>query len=170
MQPNKCYAYFALRGFTMSPDEVSVALGLKASKSWRAGDSHDAHRIPGKKREESHWRVESRIARDAEVPLEDYVKDVLEQLAPRFDVAASLSKSHHGLIEVVGYFHRFYPGLHFEASTLQRMAELGVEIDCDFYYLVPEETEPNQAPLPTPISVTPAAGAPVAPATGAAEL
>ena len=29
---------------------------------------------------------------------------------------------------------------------------------------------PNQAPLPTPVSVTPAAGAPVAPATGAAEL
>ena len=28
----------------------------------------------------------------------------------------------------------------------------------------------NQAPLPTPVSVTPAAGAPVAPATGAAEL
>jgi catechol 2,3-dioxygenase-like lactoylglutathione lyase family enzyme len=29
---------------------------------------------------------------------------------------------------------------------------------------------PNQAPLPTPVSVTPAAGAPVAPVTGAAEL
>jgi len=29
---------------------------------------------------------------------------------------------------------------------------------------------PNQAPLPTPVSVTPAAGAPVAPDTGAAEL
>ena len=30
--------------------------------------------------------------------------------------------------------------------------------------------QPNQAPLPTPVSVTPAAGAPVAPDTGAAEL
>jgi len=29
---------------------------------------------------------------------------------------------------------------------------------------------PNQTPLPTPVSVTPAAGAPVAPDTGAAEL
>ena len=33
-----------------------------------------------------------------------------------------------------------------------------------------DEERPNQAPLPTPVSVTPAAGAPVAPATGAAEL
>jgi hypothetical protein len=31
-------------------------------------------------------------------------------------------------------------------------------------------TAPNQAPLPTPVSVTPAADAPVAPDTGAAEL
>jgi hypothetical protein len=32
------------------------------------------------------------------------------------------------------------------------------------------KNQPNQAPLPTPVSVTPAADAPVAPATGAAEL
>jgi hypothetical protein len=36
--------------------------------------------------------------------------------------------------------------------------------------LKPIKDSPNQAPLPTPVSVTPAAGAPVAPATGAAEL
>jgi len=33
-----------------------------------------------------------------------------------------------------------------------------------------KKNPPNQAPLPTPVSVTPAAGAPVAPDTGAAEL
>jgi hypothetical protein len=33
-----------------------------------------------------------------------------------------------------------------------------------------EEKEANQAPLPTPVTVTPAADAPGAPATGAAEL
>ena len=33
-----------------------------------------------------------------------------------------------------------------------------------------KEAEANQAPLPTPVTVTPAAGAPVAPATGAAQL
>jgi hypothetical protein len=38
---------------------------------------------------------------------------------------------------------------------------------CQILYF---KEEPNQAPLPTPVSVTPAAGAPVAPATGAAEL
>jgi hypothetical protein len=143
MQPNEYYAYFALRGFPMSPEEVSAALGLKASKSWRAGDPHDAHRLPGKKRQESFWCIESRIARDADVPLEDHLKDVLDQLAPRCVVAASLSKKHRGLMELVGYFHRHYPGLGFEASTIQRLAALGVEVDCDFYYLAPEE-EPNQ--------------------------
>lgn len=122
----------------MPPEEVSAALGLSPSKSWRAGDPHDAHRIPGKKRDESFWRIESRIARDARVELEDHVKDVLAQLEPCFAAAASLSKKHRGLIELVGYFHEDYPGLGFEASTLQRMAALGVEVDCDFYCLAPE--------------------------------
>jgi len=34
----------------------------------------------------------------------------------------------------------------------------------------PEKTEPNQAPEPTPLRVTPAAGAPVAPRNVAARL
>ncbi len=127
----------------MSPEEVSAALGLKASKSWRAGDPHDAHRIPGKKIDSSLWRVESRIPRDAEASFEDHVKDVLDQLAPRFDVAVGLSRAHRGLIELVGYFHRYYPGLHFAPATLGRLCELGVEMDCDFYFLAPDEEEPN---------------------------
>ena len=123
----------------MSPEEVSATLGLKASKSWRAGDVHDAHRILGKKREESFWRIDSRIARDTHVELEDHVKDVLAQLEPCFAAAASLSRQHRGLIELVGYFHEHYPGLGFDASTIQRLAALGVEVDCDFYYLASEE-------------------------------
>ncbi|HXC03027.1 MAG TPA: DUF4279 domain-containing protein [Opitutaceae bacterium] len=132
----------------MSPEEISAALDLRASKSWRAGDPHEAHRVPGKKRDASFWCIESRIARDAEVSLEDHVKDVLDQLAPRFEVAASLSKKHRGLMELIGYFHLGYPGIGFESSTIQRLAALAVEIDCDFYHLTPEE-EPNQPPEPT---------------------
>ena len=138
MQPNECYAYFALRGFPMPPEEVSAALRLSPSKSWRAGDSHDAHQIPGKKREESFWRIDSRIDRHARVQLEDHVKDVLAQLEPCFTAAVSLSKQHRGLMELVGYYHEYYPGLGFEASTIQRLAALGVEVDCDFYYLASE--------------------------------
>ena len=144
MQPNKCYAYFALQGATLSPEEVSTALGLKASVSWCAGDPDDSRRIPGKKRVESHWRIESRIDREAEASLEDYVRDVLDQLEPRIDVVVSLAKVHDGWLQIVGYFHRFYPGIHFEAGTLKRIAVLGVELDCDFYYLVSDETDTSQ--------------------------
>jgi len=37
-----------------------------------------------------------------------------------------------------------YPSLGFEAPTIQRLAALGVEVDCDFYYLASEEeAQPN---------------------------
>lgn len=132
-----------LAGLPNAPEGVSAALGLSPSKSWRAGDPHDAHRVPGKKREESFWKIESRIPRDARVELEDHVKDVLAQLEPCFAIAASLSRQHRGLVELVGYFHEYYPGLGFEPTTIQRLAALGVEVDCDFYYLASEEIQPD---------------------------
>ncbi|MBI5382141.1 MAG: DUF4279 domain-containing protein [Opitutae bacterium] len=148
MSANECYAYFALRGFPMKPEEVSTALSLKPSDTWSAGDPH---RVPGKKREYNYWRIESRIAREARVDLEDHVKDVLAQLAPCFDVAATLSKQYQGLMELVGYFHEYYPGLNFEPTTMQQLAALGVSVDCDFYYLAPNEDvlsdrRPHSAP------------------------
>lgn len=149
MPTNNCFAYFAISGSAVIPEEVSAALALAPSKAWRAGDPHDAHRVPGKKRPEGFWRLDSRLPRGGSASLEDHVGDVLEQLSARFPAAATLSKKHTGVIVLVGYFHAYYPGLHFGVSTIQQMAELGAELDCDFYYLACLEEEPTQPPEPT---------------------
>jgi len=132
----------------MAPEEVSSALCLSPSKSWRAGDPHTAHRVPGKKREESFWCIESRLPRDAQVDFETHVNDVLAQLEPCFAAAASLSRQHDGVMELVGYFHKSYPGLWIDAATMQRLAALGVRLDCDFYYLAEEEAQPDGTDKP----------------------
>jgi hypothetical protein len=149
MQPNECFAYFAISGSAVVPEEVSGALALAPSKAWRAGDPHDAHRVPGKKRAEGFWRLDSRLARDGAASFEDHVKDVLEQLAAVISTAATLSKTHTGVIGLVGYFHESYPGLNFGASTIRRISELGAELDCDFYYLARLEETANQSLQPT---------------------
>ena len=47
-------------------------------------------------------------------------------------------------MELVGYFHEYYPGLTFESSILKRMASYSLSIDCDFYYLADDnESRPT---------------------------
>lgn len=42
---------------------------------------------------------------------------------------------------LVGYFNEYDPGLWFGADTVQRIAELGAGIQCDFYHLMKPEPE-----------------------------
>ncbi len=144
MSANECYAYFGLNGFPGSPDEISAKLGLVPTKVALAGTQIGRSE---KKREVSRWNIGSRLPRDARVDFESHVKDVLDQLEPCFSTAASLSRQHDGVMELVGYFHESYPGLWFGAATMQRLAALGVRLDCDFYYLASEA--PDQFPDPS---------------------
>jgi hypothetical protein len=132
MSANECYAYFGLNGFPGSPEEISAKLGLMPTEVALAGTPIGRS---GKKREVSRWCIESRLPRDAQVEFEAHVKDVLVQLTPCFEVAASLSRQHDGVMELVGYFHDSYPGLWLDSATMQQLAALGVRLDCDFYYL-----------------------------------
>ena len=136
MRSNECYAYFGLRGFPGSPEEISAKIGLVPTKVALAGEPIGRS---GKKREVSRWSIESRLPREAQVDFEAHVKDVLEQLEPSFAIAASLSRQHDGVMELVGYFHESYPGLWLDATTMQRLAALGVRLDCDFFYFAAEE-------------------------------
>jgi hypothetical protein len=58
-------------------------------------------------------------------------------------------------------------GVTLAPNTMTEIGARGIELGFDIYA---PETEPNQALLPTPMSVTDRAGARSAPATGAADL
>jgi len=151
MRSNECYVYFGLSGTAMDPGAISATLGLPASKISRAGE-----KLPGGRlRKESSWTLEDRLPRDARIDFEARVKDVLDQLAPCMASAGELSRKYHGTIVSVGYFHDYDPGFWLESDTVQRIASLGASVQCDFYHLI--EEEPNKAPEPTPMSVTPRA-------------
>jgi len=36
-------------------------------------------------------------------------------------------------MQLVGYFKEREPGVHFEREVVQRIADYGLSIDCDFY-------------------------------------
>jgi hypothetical protein len=121
------YAYFHVRG-SFDPDEITRRLGVKGTKVAREGDAVSR---TSKKRPCSRWELHSRLGTCAS--LDEHVKDVLDQLDANKAAFEEVSRSFGGTMQLVGYFRDVNPGVHFESEIVRRIAQYGLEIDCDFY-------------------------------------
>ncbi len=77
------------------------------------------------------WELHSRLGTSA--PLEEHVKDVLDQLDMNKPAFEEISKTFGGTMQLVGYFRDVNPGVHFDSEIVKRIAHYGFDIDCDFY-------------------------------------
>ena len=87
----------------------------------------------------SRWNLQSRL--DHFASLESHVEDVLEQLQPAQKDVVELLRNIHGEMQLVGHFFSSYPGIHFEASTISKLAALNLGVDFDFYYMYSDRRE-----------------------------
>ena len=67
--------------------------------------------------------------------MEAHIADVIEQLGAKKNDFVALSSQHAGQIQLVGYFKASYPGLHLKRELVESLAEYGLSVDFDFYYL-----------------------------------
>src|SRR5689334_1226581 len=134
-QPNEQYAYFAVTG-TFDPEEITSRAGVGPSDSWRAGDLHPRTRM---ERKFSRWALHSRLPRNE--PLEAHIRDVLDQLDENPEGFAALSRDYGGCMQLVGYFHERYPGLHFDTDLVAGLGRYGLSVDFDFYDLWSDQRE-----------------------------
>jgi hypothetical protein len=125
---NECYAYFHITG-SFNPADITNRVGIVPTRASVQGDP-----IPRTQmlRKCSRWSLESRLQRSA--ALELHVADVLDQLDNNRVAFQKLSAEFGGVMELVGYFRAYYPGLFFENTIVQRLAEYQLAIDCDFYF------------------------------------
>ena len=124
---NECYAYFCVAG-SFDPLAITELVGVAPSRTYMEGDP-----IPGtqKVRTCSRWMLYSRLERSA--TLESHISDVLDQLDANRDGFRQVSLKHQGTMELVGYFHAFYPGIVLERAIVERLAQYALCVDCDFY-------------------------------------
>jgi hypothetical protein len=135
VKENEQYAYFAVsNGF--DPDEVTARVGVQPTKSWRQGDT-----CPHTQRERrfSRWSLYSQL--DRSQALEAHIQDVLAQLAVNPEAFAAVSRQFGGVMQLVGYFHRDYPGLHFTPDITEGLAQFALAVDFDFYGLYSHRRE-----------------------------
>ena len=130
---NECYAYFMVSG-SFDPAQITERVKVDPSESSLEGDP-----IKGSKmlRKCSRWTLRSRL--DTTLPFEEHVSDVLSQLDAKKEVFKQLSAEFGGVMELVGYFNAYYPGLSFESNLITRLSEYNLAMDCDFYYLADED-------------------------------
>ncbi|MBY0227803.1 MAG: DUF4279 domain-containing protein [Gemmataceae bacterium] len=135
IEDNQQYAYFAVcEGF--DPAEITARVGVPPTESWRQGDVCPRTRM---ERKSSRWSLCSRLARSQQ--LEDHIADVLVQLGANPGAFAEVSREFGGVMQLVGYFHREYPGLHFERAITEELAKYSLAVDFDFYYLYSHHRE-----------------------------
>lgn len=135
---NEQYAYFTTVG-DFDPEEITRLLAITPSDSWRIGDLHPRTRL---ERKFSRWSLKSRLAKTE--PLEAHITDVLSQLNEQPEAFARVIAQHGGCMQLVGYFHELYPGLHFERTVVEGLARHHLSVDFDFYYLWSDSREDTE--------------------------
>lgn len=126
-KPNECYAYFCVSG-SFEPDQITERVGVKPTQSHREGDPLPKGTARYKT---SRWQLHSRLERSSS--LEEHITDVLDQLDLKSAAFEKLSSEMDGVLELVGYFHAYYPGLVFDRDMVQRLARYSLSVDFDFY-------------------------------------
>ncbi len=135
IEDNQQYAYFSVSG-EFDPAEITARLGVQPTECWRRGEI-----CPGRQmeRKSGRWSLYSRLGRDRE--LEAHIADVLSQLDVNPEAFAAVSREFGGMMQLVGYFHREYPGLFFERAITEGLARYSLAVDFDFYGLYSHRRE-----------------------------
>ena len=128
-EPSEQFAYFTITD-SFDPEDITRRVGVSPTYSWKKGDLHPRRRM---ERKFSRWSLRSRLGTDSE--LEDHIRDVLEQFEQNSSEFQKLAQEFSGCMQLVGYFHEGYPGLHFDPLLIQALAKYGLSVDFDFYEL-----------------------------------
>ncbi len=132
---NQQYAYFTVvNGF--DPAEITARVGALPTESWRRGDICPRRQM---ERKFSRWSLYSRLGRGQE--LEVHIRDVLAQLDANPKAFREVSLEFGGCMQLVGYFYRDYPGLHFDPNITDGLARYALAVDFDFYGLYSHRRE-----------------------------
>ena len=132
---NEYRAYFTVTG-EFEPASITEQIGLEPTSSWKKGDRNERTHL---ERKFSRWSLDSRL--DKFASLEAHITDVLEQLKPNAGQVKQVLKLDDGGIQLVGWFYKDYPGLHFEKDLVAGLAELELSVDFDFYYMYSDARE-----------------------------
>ncbi len=132
MSDHKTYAYFYVKGFDCSPDEITSTLALEPTDSWLKGDLWGEGNI--RVRKENCWRFKTKESED-DYGTNALFYDLLPILEDRREQLLSISKIAEIGITYVPTCYFPNVGVVLDKKLLSRLVSLGLSIDFDIYSL-----------------------------------
>ena len=123
--------YFGVFNFEGAPDVVTLAAGVEPTRQWVKGEPYGDK---GGIRTHSRWELASPASHDSS--FESQLDALLDLLEERAEAIRSVTASFEAGVNVAAYFREsFNPGFHTSAAALKRLADLGLSLDFDLYFL-----------------------------------
>lgn len=129
------YAYVHITG-PGTHEAISELLGLKASESWNVGDINPR---TGKPRTFMSWRLGSGL--DDTHPLSRHIESLLLMLGTKAHALRALWVEFDLTLQCAGYFPACGHGFHLDREQIRQVAQLGLALDLDFYYVEDHDHE-----------------------------
>ena len=117
-----------LTGTIVSPDDITSAIGIVPTATWKVGDPIDSTRLRMK---HDGWKLEL-PDRDG-FELEPVLNEMLNIIDSRFDRVVETIKRHHLQCEIACaiYLQDAAPSCNLTMDTLNRLCKVGATLDID---------------------------------------
>ena len=127
-------AALTLTGSGCEPDEISKQVGTTPTETWKLGERIQNTML---RREHNGWSLSTGLQESDD--LGQQMRTLLDQLRPYFFELKDCCTRWNLNAEIacVIYSEGEIPAIHFDHDIIEGFAELGAEIDVDFYILNP---------------------------------
>jgi hypothetical protein len=123
--------YFRVRGFSVSPEALTVELGMQPTRTWRKGDPL---RFGKGTYKDNGWTIGSGLGKS--IDLETHVKTLLDKIVLiRENFIKVCTKYHPDLVCVIHSYGGDRPAIPFDREIIKELAVLNASIDIDLYVL-----------------------------------
>ena len=133
---NELHVNFCIFNFTESVEEITGIMGCPPSKAWLKGGKYN-ERHPNLKATHSRWVLNSGLELNSS--FEEHLESLLNALENVKENLKTILKNYESGIVVAAYYYETNPGFSMPNKLLKRMAQLGVGINFDLYYLGDKE-------------------------------
>ena len=123
------YAYICISG-PGKHETITERLGLMPTYACNVGDINEKNGRPHK-----FMRWEFRSGLDDTHPLEQHIQQLLLWFNVKAEAVRGLWVEYDLTLQCVGHFPLSHgPGVHFNREVIRQAGQLGLAIDCDFYF------------------------------------
>ena len=122
-------------GSNCAPEEITASLGIEPTRIYRKGESKIVGSPPRElpmKHKESVWILD---APDNDADIERKLEWLANKLSDRAEAVKRITEKCPAEVSIVIYSGDANPGLRLSSQLLMKIADLGLDVDVDLYYM-----------------------------------